>query len=167
MQSASSTNTSKHFSDLLRAKRALTPLVLLMGFIGASLRYLLEFTIPEQAGFPWATLAVNIFGCFMLEIINQYVGRRLRLPGPLVKSLGVGLIGAFTTISAFSTECLSFLHSGQYGLAALYLSITIMATFVAALCGKVASQYLALHRLHRIRKRRAAQRKQNRNGGVQ
>ena len=104
----------------LRGPHALTPLVLFMGFIGASLRYLLELAFPAQGGFPLATLCVNIFGCFMLEIINQYVGRRLHLPGPLVKSLGVGLIGAFTTI-----------------------------------CGKIASEYLALHRLRRLRRQRA------------
>ena len=73
-----------------------------MGFLGASLRYLLELAFPSQGGFPYATLIVNIFGCFTLEIINQYVGRRLHLPGPLVKSLGIGLVGAFTTLSAFN-----------------------------------------------------------------
>lgn len=139
----------------LRGPHALTPLVLFMGFIGASLRYLLELAFPAQGGFPLATLCVNIFGCFMLEIINQYVGRRLHLPGPLVKSLGVGLIGAFTTISAFSTECLAFLQNGAYGLAALYVSVTLFTTFLASLCGKIASEYLALHRLRRLRRQRA------------
>ena len=150
-----------HIGITLRNPHALTPLVLFMGFIGASLRYLLELALPAQGGFPFATLYVNIFGCFMLEIINQYVGRRLHLPGPLVKSLGVGLIGAFTTISAFSTECLTFLENGEYGLAILYISITLAATFLASLCGKIASQYLALHRLRRLRKKRVIQRQKN------
>lgn len=106
MQEEASNHTASHLSAALRAPRALAPLVLLMGFLGASLRYLLELALPSQGGFPYATLIVNIFGCFTLEIINQYVGRRLHLPGPLVKSLGIGLVGAFTTLSAFSTECL-------------------------------------------------------------
>lgn len=144
----------EHRHGTTRAARPY-PLVLFMGFIGASLRYLLELAFPAQGGFPLATLCVNIFGCFMLEIINQYVGRRLHLPEPLVKSLGVGLIGAFTTISAFSTECLAFLQNGAYGLAALYVSVTLFATFLASLCGKIASEYLALHRLRRLRRQRA------------
>ena len=129
-----------------------------MGFLGASLRYLLELALPSQGGFPYATLIVNIFGCFTLEIINQYVGRRLHLPGPLVKSLGIGLVGAFTTLSAFSTECLGFFRDGEVELAAAYIAITVFVTFIASLCGKIASNYLALHRLRRIRKKRAAER---------
>ena len=92
MQEEASNHTASHLSAALRAPRALAPLVLLMGFLGASLRYLLELALPSQGGFPYATLIVNIFGCFTLEIINQYVGRRLHLPGPLVKSLGIGLL---------------------------------------------------------------------------
>lgn len=158
MQEEASNHTASHLSAALRAPHALAPLVLLMGFLGASLRYLLELALPSQGGFPYATLIVNIFGCFTLEIINQYVGRRLHLPGPLVKSLGIGLVGAFTTLSTFSTECLGFFRDGEVELAAAYIAITIFVTFIASLCGKIASNYLALHRLRRIRKKRAAER---------
>ncbi len=95
MQEEASAHKASHLSAALRAPRALTPLVLFMGFLGATLRYLLELALPSQGGVPYATLIVNVFGCFTLEIINQYVGRRLHLPGPLVKSLGIGLVGAF------------------------------------------------------------------------
>ena len=139
-------------SATLSKPSALTPLILLMGFIGASLRYLLEAAFPAGGGFPWATLMVNIFGCFVLEIINQYVGRRLHLPAPLVKSLGVGLIGAFTTIAAFSAECVTFLNAGRYGLAALYIGTTMLTTFLSALAGRKASQYLSYRRLQRLRR---------------
>lgn len=81
---------------------------------------------------PAATLAVNVFGCFTLEIINQYVARRTKLPAPLVKSMGVGLIGSFTTIAALSTENLAFPQVGQFGMFALYLSATAASTFGAA-----------------------------------
>lgn len=158
MQEEASNHTASHLRAALRAPHALAPLVLLMGFLGASLRYLLELALPSQGGFPYATLIVNIFGCFTLEIINQYVGRRLHLPGPLVKSLGIGLVGAFTTLSAFSTECLGFFRDGESELTAAYIAITIFVTFISSLCGKIASNYLALHRLRRIRKKRAAER---------
>lgn len=131
----------------------LTPLVLAMGFIGAALRYALEILLPAQGGFPWATLAINIFGCFTLEIINQYVGRRLHLPAPLVKSLGVGLVGAFTTIAAFSAECLTFLQNGEVALAGIYIGATLFTTFLSAWAGRIASQYLALRRYRKMRQR--------------
>ena len=75
-----------------------------------------------------------------------------------MKSLGIGLIGAFTTLSAFSTECLNFFLNGEAGLAAAYITVTITITFFASLCGKIASNYLALHRLRRIRRKRAEKR---------
>lgn len=136
----------------------LTPLVLVMGFIGATLRYLLEYAIPSNGGFPFATLAINIAGCFALEIVNQYVGRRLRLPAPVVKSLGLGLVGAFTTLSALSTECLELLQTEAFALFALYLGVTIASTFIAALAGHAAADALALRRVRRMRRRRTAAR---------
>ena len=135
----------------LRSPRSLAPLVLVMGFLGATARYALEMLLPAQCGIPVATLAVNIFGCFTLEIVNQFVARRTSLPAPLVKSMGIGLIGAFTTIAALSTENLALLQQGRFGMFALYLGITVFATFGAAYAGKRAAdamspRYSAHHR---------------------
>ncbi len=130
----------------LRNPHSLTPLVMAMGFIGASLRYLLETALPAGGGFPFATLLVNIFGCFVLEIINEHVALRTQLPAYLVKSMGVGLIGAFTTVSAFSTESLSFLQGGRYGLFALYLCVTAASTLAAAWVGKLVAEKLGRRR---------------------
>ena len=116
-----------------------------MGFLGATARYALEMLLPAQCGFPVATLAVNIFGCFTLEIVNQFVARRTSLPAPLVKSMGIGLIGAFTTIAALSTENLALLQQERFGMFALYLSITVFATFGAAYAGKRAADAMGPH----------------------
>ena len=124
---------------VLRSPRSLAPLVLVMGFLGATARYALEMLLPAQCGFPIATLAVNIFGCFTLEIVNQFVARRTSLPAPLVKSTGTGPIGAFTTIAALSTENLALLQQGRFGMFALYLGITVLTTFGAAYAGKRAA----------------------------
>ena len=150
------THTAARAQKLLRRKGALTPLILVMGFIGASLRYLLECALPANGGFPAATLIINIFGCFVLELVNQYVGRRMHLPGAFVKSLGVGLVGAFTTISAFSTECLAFLQAGEVGLWAAYIVATLTTTFLASLAGHAACRGLDAWRLARIERRREA-----------
>ena len=58
----------------LRSPRSLAPLVLVMGFLGATARYALEMLLPAQCGFPVATLAVNIFGCFTLGMFALYLG---------------------------------------------------------------------------------------------
>ncbi len=127
-----------------------------MGCIGAALRYALEAALPANGGFPAATLIINIFGCFVLELVNSYIGRRMHLPGPLVKSLGVGLVGAFTTISAFSTECLTFIQSGEYGIWAAYIAATVVTTFLAALAGHGVCRLLDARRMKRIKARREA-----------
>ena len=136
----------------LRSPRSLAPLVLVMGFLGATARYALEMLLPAQHGFPVVTLAVNIFGCFTLEIVNQFVARRTSLPAPLVKSMGIGLIGAFTTIAALSTENLALLQQRRFDMFALYLGITVLATFGAAYAGKrladaMGPRYSAHHRV--------------------
>ena len=150
------THTAARAQALLRRRGALTPLILIMGFIGASLRYLLECALPANGGFPLATLVINIFGCFVLELVNQYVGRRMHLPGALVKSLGVGLVGAFTTISAFSTEFLAFLQAGEVGLWVTYITATLATTFLASLAGHATCRGLDACRLARIERRRDA-----------
>ena len=155
MQSNSNGLTARA-GAILRQPRALTPLILLMGCIGAALRYALEAALPAQGGFPAATLIINIFGCFVLELINSYIGRRMHLPGPLVKSLGVGLVGAFTTIAAFSTECLAFLRAGEYAMWAGYVDTTIATTFLAALAGHGVCRLLDARRMKRMEARREA-----------
>lgn len=119
----------------LRSPRSLTPLVLLMGFLGATLRYALEAALPAGDGFPVATLSVNIFGCFTLEIINQYVARRTKLPAPLVKSMGVGLIGGFSTLSTMNCEAVDLTGEGRRGMAAAYVAATYALTLGAAGAG--------------------------------
>lgn len=126
-----------------------------MGFIGASLRYALELALPANGGFPFATLLVNIFGCFVLELVNRYIGRRMHLPVPLVKSLGVGLVGAFTTLSAFSTECLSLIHAGKLALAALYVATTLATTLLATFAGHATCRALEARKMKRLEQLRA------------
>lgn len=148
------TTGTSHISTALRNPHALAPLVLLMGFIGASLRYLLETALPAQGGFPWATLIINLLGCFVLELINRFVGRRLRLPAPMVKSMGIGLVGAFTTIAALSTECLTFIMDGQLLMFGVYIVTTGLTTFLAAVAGHYFADWLAFRRLRKLRARR-------------
>ena len=66
--------------------------------------------------------------------------------------MGIGLIGAFTTIAALSTENLALLQQGRYGMFALYLGITVFATFGAAYAGKrladaMGPRYSAYHQI--------------------
>jgi CrcB protein len=104
--------------------------VALGGAIGSVLRYQagrwLTWALGPQAVtmFPWATLAVNALGSVLMGVLAGWLARQgggdeLRL------LLGVGVLGGFTTFSAFSLELVMLMQRGQFLYAALYLLLSI------------------------------------------
>ena len=89
------------------------------GAIGAVLRYMIGEWIPD--GFPWGTLTVNLLGSLILGII---VGMSLSAEMGLL--LGTGIMGAFTTMSAYSVDLVELFENGEYGPAASYLLMTLL-----------------------------------------
>lgn len=130
-------------------------LIAAMGFIGAVLRYLLELAFAG-ATFPWGTLIINIAGSFALVVINGFVGRRLHLTAGLVRAMGVGLLGAFTTLSAFTQETLAMLAAGHVGAAAVYGVATYVCCFAAAGAGLAMDGLLAKWRYETMMRRHHA-----------
>lgn len=127
--------------------------VLVMGAIGATLRYLIELVLPTN-GFPLGTLLINLIGCYIIYVVYQWFDRRLHIPHPIARGIGVGLVGAFTTLSAFCTENLALLQAGDYFTFALYVSATVFCTFVASLAGWATCSLLAYRRLKHLQRRR-------------
>lgn len=128
-------------------------IVLAMGAIGATLRYLIELVIPTS-GFPVGTLLINLVGCYIIYVVYQWLDRRVHIPHALARGIGVGLVGAFTTLSAFCTESLSLLQAGEFILFAAYVCATIFGTFLASIAGWATCSLLAYRRLKQIQKRR-------------
>ena len=89
------------------------------GAIGAVLRYMIGEWIPD--GFPWGTLTVNLLGSLLLGII---VGMSLSAEMGLL--LGTGIMGAFTTMSAYSIDLVELFDNGEYGPATSYLLMTLL-----------------------------------------
>ena len=117
--------------------------VMLAGSLGVGLRYALDATITSRAGdgFPWSTLVVNIAGAFALGILvgvlsGQPEGSLLRA------SVGIGLLGGFTTFSAFALETVTLVVDGLLARATIYLAATnvlgIGATVAGLALGRVA-----------------------------
>jgi fluoride exporter len=86
-------------------------------------------------GFPAATLTVNLIGSLLLGF---YVARRQRsLSGRLsVPFWGIGVLGSFTTFSAFSVEVVQLLGHSQVGLAVGYSAASVVGGLLAALVGQ-------------------------------
>lgn len=103
------------------------------GALGASLRWLLASAVQARAAttFPFGTLAVNVLGCAAIGALAAWLHaghprEELRL------FLVVGLLGGFTTMSAFAWETVSLADAGLGARAALYVALSNMLCVGAA-----------------------------------
>ena len=106
------------------------------GAVGAGLRYEAGRIALARFGsaFPWGTLIVNLSGGLLAGLL---VGAVSRLQGgeQLLLLLGVGLLGGFTTFSAFSVEVAGMVERGQLGTAAGYAAGSVIAAVAAVFLG--------------------------------
>ncbi|WP_368652554.1 fluoride efflux transporter CrcB [Ornithinibacillus sp. 4-3] len=108
------------------------------GMIGATLRYTLSFLLPVTYGFPVATFTANIIGCFLLGFIFHLETLRKRISPQVFTAITVGIIGSFTTFSAFSMEAVQLWKTDSL-LALIYvLSSVFLGIFVCWLGYKCA-----------------------------
>lgn len=101
------------------------------GAAGSVLRYqtgrwMTMWLGPAPMGmFPWATLAVNTIGSLAMGLLAGFLIRMGGETDSWRLLLGVGLLGGFTTFSAFSLELAMLIQRGQVGLAALYALLSL------------------------------------------
>lgn len=107
------------------------------GFIGAILRYLLGEWIGTANGFPIGTLLINTVGCFVLVWLYTITLDKFPIHPHLRLGIGTGLIGAFTTFSTFSVETWDLVKGAFYGMAALYVILTLCLGILFAWLGYV------------------------------
>jgi CrcB protein len=101
-------------------------LVGLAGLVGTLGRYWLSGLIARQYGetFPWGTLGVNAVGCFFTGAI-YYASEERFLINPTVRSvILIGLLGGFTTFSSYGLQTFTLLREGEFGLAALNVTVS-------------------------------------------
>jgi len=103
--------------------------VALGGALGAVLRWSLGDAFPDGSGFPWTTCAINVSGSLVLAALPVLAAVR-RHP-PLAAALGPGLLGGYTTLSAYSEQTRALLADGQTVTALAYLFGTLAACLVA------------------------------------
>jgi CrcB protein len=117
-------------------------IVLLIGlgsFIGGISRYLLSQVIQLKvaSAFPYGTLIVNIIGCFLIGIVYGLF-ERSGITNEWRLILATGLIGGFTTFSAFSLESLKLIRDGQAGSALIYILCSVVIGLAATYGGVMA-----------------------------
>lgn len=76
-------------------------------------------------GFPVGTLAVNAVGCLVMGLVAGFFAFRGHLPQEMRLFLATGVLGGFTTFSAFSLETALLWERGSPGLAAIYVALSV------------------------------------------
>ena len=96
-------------------------------FVGGVLRYAISVVMRGMCtqGFPWATLIVNLLGCFMIGVIFALFGKYSSANSLWCLMLTTGVCGGFTTFSAFANESLQLLQNGNLNLFVLYLVASV------------------------------------------
>lgn len=109
------------------------------GAVGAALRYLVGVGVIRAmgqgtlGGFPVAILTVNVIGSFLMGVFVVAAAQRgLTHLSPLVMT---GLLGGFTTFSAFSLETVTLIERGQWGAAGVYVALSVIGSVGALFLG--------------------------------
>ncbi|MGI9014530.1 MAG: fluoride efflux transporter CrcB [Phycisphaerales bacterium] len=115
-------------------------LVFVGGGCGAVLRWLMWVMLNSSqraesaaAGFPTATLLVNLLGCFAIGLLAGPLADTAREPMRLL--LVVGILGGFTTFSAFGWETLELVQQRAWGVAILYCCLSVVGGTLLAAAG--------------------------------
>ena len=111
-------------------------LVGLGGALGSMARYGVGLAVPSS-GFPYATLIVNMIGCFCIGLALPTAERAAALSPDFRSLVVVGFLGGFTTFSAFGYETLSLARSAP-GLALLNVAANIILGLLAVALGRQA-----------------------------
>jgi CrcB protein len=112
-------------------------LVALGGAIGSSLRYLVSLASGWLfgVGFPWGTFAVNIVGSLAMGLVIGLAASKFQLTNELRVFAATGILGGFTTFSAFSLDFALLFERRDYGLAGLYLAGSVGLSILALFAG--------------------------------
>jgi fluoride exporter len=120
-------------------------LVALGGAIGSVFRYLVGVWGLRLAGpaFPWGTLTVNIVGSFVIGVFAELITRKFGGSTDLRLLLMTGLVGGFTTFSAFSLDTIGLLERGEATTAIVYVVASVALSLLTVFAGLSVVRVLA------------------------
>ena len=112
-------------------------IVALGGAVGATLRHLVNLATLRMfgPGFPWGTLTVNIVGSFAMGLFIELLMRRLGGSQELRLLIATGVLGGFTTFSAFSLDFAVMWERGALLNASIYAVTSVVLSIAALFAG--------------------------------
>lgn len=107
------------------------------GGVGSVFRYyaVLAATALFGASFPFGTLFVNVAGSLVMGVLTELMALKWQAGPDMRAFLMTGVLGGFTTFSAFSLDVLKMAESGQGTLAAVYVALSVFLSIVAIFAG--------------------------------
>ncbi len=120
-------------------------LIALGGALGASLRHLSGLALLRLLGpaFPWGTLFVNVIGSLAMGLLIGWLVKRTGTSTEIKLFLATGLLGGFTTFSAFSLDAANLWERGELSLAFGYVVSSVLFSIIAIFAGLWLSRTLA------------------------
>jgi CrcB protein len=111
--------------------------IALGGAVGSALRFGVSRALGEALGpgFPWGTLGVNALGCFAMGALLGPGGPAQELREPLRLGLVVGVLGGFTTFSAFAFETVRLVQAGHAALGLANAGANVVGCLLACAAG--------------------------------
>jgi len=112
-------------------------LVAIGGAIGASLRHLVNLGALRLVGatFPWGTMAINIAGSFAMGMFIELLARRFGASNEVRLFVATGILGGFTTFSAFSLDFAVLWERGAALPALAYVLVSVIGAILALFLG--------------------------------
>jgi CrcB protein len=123
-------------------------IVFLGAGIGGALRHSVNVGCTRLCGtaFPWGTLTVNVVGSFVMGAIAGWLAFKAGegWSQPLRLFLTTGILGGFTTFSAFSLDAVLIWERGQLGLAGAYVAASVLLSIAGLVAGLAAIRSLVV-----------------------
>jgi CrcB protein len=112
-------------------------LVAVGGALGSVARYLTGLAALRWfgPGYPWGTLLVNVVGGLVIGIFAELIARRFDGSQELRLFIITGILGGFTTFSAFSLEVSAMAERGDYAIAIGYILVSVIISVAAVFAG--------------------------------
>ncbi|KQY40163.1 fluoride efflux transporter CrcB [Rhizobium sp. Root483D2] len=107
------------------------------GAVGSVLRYLVGLWTLRSFGpaFPWGTLTVNITGSFLIGVLAETIARKFGASVEMRVFLITGILGGYTTFSAFSLDAMTLLERGEPVTALIYVASSVLLSALAVFAG--------------------------------
>lgn len=115
------------------------------GAIGAGARYLVNVGVGRVVGvtaaFPWPTFLVNVVGSFLMGLVIGLFALKLQGSPEVRTFVATGMLGGFTTFSAFSADVIALVEKSEFSLAAVYIFASVGLAVLALLAGLMVTRW--------------------------